>query len=251
MAYLSLKKYAWALLTALSITASASGQQEKEDARAFLLRAQRAYREAAYLGFKVKYLYSNEGGVKPMDSLAGEIQIDKDRCRMVIDGTETVVTGGYVIQVMETDKSMYLSKPGKALPMSPAQLIDTALHQMRGFQTTVVTEGRSKVLTLHFRPGGTYTQIRMVMDPATGYLTQISYDVYTAGLVGQDQVESPGHAAPYSSKGRIDMLFSHYEKGGFSDALFDESNFFTHVSGQYQPAGRYRDYHIFLASSNL
>jgi len=247
MAYLLLKKNIWALLVALSFTGVVSAQQ---DAKAFLLQAQKAYRESSYLGFQVKYLYSN-AGAKPMDSLSGEIQMDKDRCRMALDGTETVVTGRYLIQVMDQEKSMYLSRPGKAVPMSPVQLMDTVFKQLEGIHTAVTTEGRWKVLTLQFPPGSMYTQIKMVMDPVTGYFQPITYDVHTAGLVGQDQVESPGHAGPYSKEGRIDMLFSHYEKGKLSDALFDENNFFTRVSGQFQPAGRYRDYHIFLASSNL
>ncbi|HVU55677.1 MAG TPA: hypothetical protein VHD83_11525 [Puia sp.] len=252
MAYLSLKKYAFALLTALSCAGIVSAQQGKEDARAFLIKAQKAYRESSYLGFKVKYLYSNAGdGVKPMDSLAGEIQMDKDRCRMVLDGTETIVTGRYLIQVMEEDKSMYLSRPGKAIPMSPVQLMDTVFRQLDGIRTDVTTEGRRTILTLQFPPGKMYTRIRMVMDTATGYFQQITYGVLTAGLVGQDQVERPGHPGPYSKEGRIDMVFSNYEKGRFDDALFDEVNFFTRASGRYLPAARYRDYHIFLASSNL
>ena len=252
MAYISLKKHVCVLLTILGLAGVVSAQQEKEDAKSFLLKAQKAYQESSYLGFRIKYLYSNAGeGAKPMDSVSGEIQMDKDRCRMMLDGTETVVTGKYIIQLMEEDKSMFLSRPGRAIPMSPVQLMDTVFKQLGSIQTAVTTEGRSKVLTLHFPPGKMYTEIRMVMDPATGYFQRITYGVHAAGLVGQDQVTSPGHPALYSQEGRIDMLFSQYEKGRFSDALFDENNFFTHVSGQYQPAGRYRDYHIFLASSNL
>jgi hypothetical protein len=252
MAYVSLKKYACVLLLALSLTGIVAGQQGKEDARAFLLKAQKAYEESPYLGFRLKYLYSNAGeGVKPMDSVSGEIEMDKERSRMVLDGTETVVTGKYVIQLMAEEKAMYLSKPGKTIPMSPVQLMDTVFKQLDGIQATVTMAGRSKVLSLRFPPGKMYSQIRMVMDPGTGYFQQVTYYVHAAVLVGQEQVASPEHPAPYSQEGKIDMLFSDYEKGRFNDAMFDENNFFTRVSGQFQPAGRYRDYHIFLASSNL
>jgi hypothetical protein len=64
-------------------------------------------------------------------------------------------------------------------------------------------------------------------------------------------VDQPGHSAPYQSEGEVSMVFSGYEKGRFNDALFEESNFFTRVAGRFEPSGRYRDYHIFLASSNL
>lgn len=227
-------------------------QDDKPDARAFVVQAQKAYREAAYLGFRVKYLYTNAGaGVKPMDSLSGEMQMDKGRCRLAIDGLETICTGKYVIQVNDEEKAIYLSSAGRAIPLDPTQVLDTVFRQMKGVEASIALESGRKVLTLRFPPGGTYTYIRMAIDPVTGYFQQMTYGIRTTGFVGQDQVRSPGHTAPYEQEGKVDMLFSNYEKGQFGDALFNENKFFTHVGGRYEPAGRYKDYHIFLASSNL
>ena len=254
MTYLSLRRTVYASLVALGLTAvlpdKAAAQQEA--AKAFLLKAQQAYREAAYLGFRVKYVYTNAGeGAMAMDSLSGEMQLDKGRCRILMDGTETLVTGKYVIQVMEDDKAIYLSAAGKATPMDPTQLLDSAFKQLAGVQAALSSEGSWKVLTLRFPPGKMYTYIRMVMDPGTGYLLQMSYGIHTASLVEGDQIDRPGHPAPYRKEGHIDMFLSNYEHGRFGDGLFDEKNFFTRVSGQIEPAARYREYHIFLASSNL
>ena len=252
---LQLKKYGsvfFVLMSIIGMPRHVWAQEDAATAHVFLAQAQKAYQEAAYLGFRVKYLYTNAGtGMKPMDSLSGEMQMDKGRCRMVIDGTETVVTGRYMIQVMENDKAMYLSSAVKAIPMNPTQLLDTLLRQMKDVKATLTTEEGVKVLTLRFPPGGTYTSIRMVMDPVTGYFRQITYSVRTAGFVSQDQINSPTHAGSYEQEGQVEMIFRDYVKGRFGDALFDESNFFTHAAGKYEPAGRFRDYHIFLASSNL
>ena len=245
-------KHIYSFLLVLSLASAVSAQQDKDEVKAFLLKAQKAYHESSYLGFRVRYLYMNAGkDSRPMDSLSGEIQMDKERCRMMIDGMETVVTGKYVIQIMEEDKSIYLSRSAKPGLMDPVQLMDTVYKQLDGIHATIFSEGSWKALTLKFPPGRMYTQITMVMDSATGYFQRITYDVHTVGLVGQEQVDRPGHPAPYSQEGKIDMIFSNYEKGRFSDALFDEKNFFTREAGRFQPAGRYRDYHIFLASSNL
>jgi len=243
--------YAFLIVTSTAVMQPKTGWAQ-EDARAFLVKAQKAYREAAYLGFRVKYLYTNAGtSGRPLDSLSGEMQMDKGRCRLVISGMETIVTGKYVIQVMNEDKSIFLSAAGRAIPLDPAQVLDTVFRQMKGVDAAIVSEGRSKILMLRFPPGGTYSYIRMAMDPVTGYFQHMTYGVRTAGLVGQDQVSQPGHPAPYTEEGRIDMMFSNYESGRFGDALFDEKNFFNRVAGRYEPAGRYKDYHIFLASSNL
>lgn len=254
MTYLSLTRTMYASLLILGLTGIFSGKAfaQHDEARVFLLKAQRAYHEAAYLGFNVKYVYTNAGeGSIALDSLSGSMQMDKGRCRMSMDGTETLVTGKYVVQVMEDDKTMYLSAGGKATPMDPTQLLDSAFKQLAVVQAVVTSEGRWKVLVLRFPPGRMYTYIRMVMDPGTGYFFQMSYGVRTAGLVEQDQVDRPGHPAPYRQEGHIDMFLSNYEQGRFGDGLFDEKNFFTRVSGQIEPTDRYKDYHIFLASSNL
>jgi len=250
---LSFRNFGYALLIVdCLLSMKCDAQQQAPDAYAFMRKAQNAYHGASYLGFGVKYLYSNAGAaVKAMDSLSGAIQMDKGRCRLVIDGTETVVTGKYMIQVVEEQKTIVLAAAGRALPMDPTQLLDTIFRQMKDVQAAITTEGRNKVLDLRFPQGSIYTSIRMVMDSVTGYFSRIVYGVRTAGLVGQDQIEQPGRPAPYKPEGRIDMLFSHYEQGKFGDAIFDEQNFFTRTAGQFEPAGRFKDYHIFLASSNL
>ena len=78
-----------------------------------------------------------------------------------------------------------------------------------------------------------------------------SYDVHTAGWLDQDQIDKPGHPATYQPEGHVDIAFSHYQQGLFSDTLFNEGNFFYKTDGRYLPAGKYKDYNIFLASSNL
>jgi hypothetical protein len=231
----------------------AFAQSANTDVKQFLMQVQQAYKQSPYLSFRVNYQYMNVGGNSDaMDSLSGEMQMDKGRCRMLLDGTETVATGHYVLQIMPQDKAIYLSGARASSMIDPVQMLDSMFQHMKDVRGAVVEEGSLKVLTLEFPPGNIYTRIRMAIDGRTGYFNRITYKVHTENLVGRDMVDRPGHAAPYQPEGEVNMFFSGYEKGRFSDALFDENNFFTRVAtGKFEPSERYRGYHIFLASSNL
>lgn len=222
------------------------------DIGALLAKVQQAYHNTAYLSFRIKYLYANEGqGERNMDSLAGEVEMHKNLCRFVIDGTETVLTDKYAIQVMNEDKAIYLSAIRHTGLSNPVAMLDSVFAHIQGIHTDLQHQGLSEVLTLRFPPGGTYSLIRIQIDARTGYFQKISYSLYTVGLVGEDLIDRPGHPGPYQSRGEVTIVFSQYEQGHFDDSLFKEENFFSKTAGRFEPARRYNDYHIFLASSNL
>jgi hypothetical protein len=233
-------------------SASALAQTGNNEARAFIAKVQDAYKQAAYLGFKLRYQYANAGSpTSPIDTIAGEVQMDKARCRFVLDGTETLVTDKYIIQVMPEEKAMYLSGVKNASKVNPVKLLDTVFTQMEGVRTTISTENRSSVLTMDFPAGGMYSRIRMEVEPVTGYFKRIIYYLYTKTLVGTEMIERPGHPGLYAPEGTVEMIFSEYERGRFGDDVFDDRKFFTRSAGKVELTGRFQDYHIFLADSNL
>jgi hypothetical protein len=220
--------------------------------RSLLEKAQRAYREAAYLGFSVRYLYANESRPdKPLDSLTGEVDMDKGRCRFSIDGIETLVTDKYTVQVIKEERIIYLSGAKHISPVDPLNLLDSILHHMQGIRTQVEPLEGADRLTLLFPPGQQYRSISMTMDRKTGFFQRISYALHTKGLVGDGQLDRPGHPGPYQSEGRIEIGFSDYRQGRFGEERFDEQRFFKRLARHFEPAAGYRDYQIFLASSNL
>jgi hypothetical protein len=240
------------LILGLLVTDRTHAQDTTAEMRAFVSKMQHAYDKAAYLGFRLKYRYANER--QPglyIDSLSGEVEMDKGRSRLVVAGTETVITGRYSIQIMAEDKLIYLAAARPAVIQNPIPVLDTLFAHVPGIRSVVEHNGGSDQLTLNFPPGQPYYQMQIAIDARTGYIRRVEYALTTAGLVGQDMIERPGHPAPYESRGRIEILFSDYEQGRFDDRIFQEENFFTKADGRYLPAGRYRDYHIYLASSNL
>jgi hypothetical protein len=241
-----------AMVLILGFIQPLAAQENATAVKPFLEKLQQAYRNASRLGFRVKYRYANarQPG-KYIDSLAGEIQLDKNRSRFVIDGTETVVTEKYSINILNDTKVIYLSTAKSPSMMDPAGLLDSVIVHLKGVEVTRATRDGLDWLTIDFPPGQAYTRIRMGIDVQSGYIRQMSYDVHTAGWLDQDQIDKPGHPAPYQTEGHVDIAFSHYQQGSFSDTLFNEGNFFYKTDGRYIPAGKYKDYNIFLASSNL
>ena len=215
-------------------------------------KIRKAYEKAAYLSFGVRYLYANDGQPgQYIDSLSGEVEMDKGRSRIVIDGTETVLTGKYTIHVINEDKLIYLASAGHTPVQNPVGMLDSVFAHVEGVRTRLQTVDGLDVLDLDFPPGQPYTRMELSIDDKTGYFHRVAYWVNTAGLVSQDMIATPGHAGPYQSRGEIDIVFSDYRQGRFGDQVFREDNFFTKTAGRYQPSGRYKDYHIYLASSNL
>lgn len=238
------------------LAGTALGQRATEEKpaglEAFVAKMQQAYSNPSYLSFRVKYSYANEGQPgKYLDSLSGSIAMDKGRFRFSIDGTETLMTDKYTIRVVDEDKMIYLAAARhKAIP-DPVAMVDSALTHMTGAQTGLVTSGNSETLTIRFPAGQSYTWMKMTMDSRSGRLFRVEYGLHTTGIVSPEMMEGPGHTGPYQPEGRVDIVFSQYEEGRIDDGVFDESKFITHESGRFLPVGRYKDYQVFLASSNL
>jgi hypothetical protein len=218
----------------------------------FIQKITRAYNNPAWLQFRLKYRYANER--RPdlfLDSLSGEVEMDKGRSRTVLDGMETILTGRYAIQVMPEYKSIYLSAAKTSSGRNPLPMLDSLMAHLQGIKAIVEHAGALEKLSLLFPQGQPYAKLEMTIDANSGLFRQVDYWLNTSGLVGKNLVERPGHPAPYQARGRVEILFTDYRHGKFDDGIFLEDNFFSRTAGRYEPAGRYKDYHIYLASSNL
>ena len=119
-------------------------------------------------------------------------------------------------------------------------------------QASIFRQDGKSTLHFVFPPGQPYSKLSVTMDDKTGFISKVSYQLFTAGLVGQDMVEASGHPGTYQAEGNIDIVFSEYRLGSFDDSLFNEEIYFTRQGvGQFEPSVQYKDYRIFLASSNL
>lgn len=239
-------------LFALLFSAQTKASAQNDSVSAFLFRMQNFYRNANYLGFHVKYTYANAGRLdRHVDSLAGDISMDKGRVKYEIDGTETLINDRYSIYVVKENKLIYLSKPVSGGMMDLVGMLDSMLVHIKGASAEITYEKGREILSVHYPPGQQYKNVRLVMNTGYGWLERMEYDLYTKGLIEQDQMSSEGHPRSYDKEGRVTILFSNYRTGGFKDSLFDEGMYFTRENGEFKTAGLYKDYQVFLASSNL
>jgi hypothetical protein len=237
----------WTNLTAVA-------QSDSAATRGFLAKIQQAYSKGHFLDFNMRYYYANAD--RPdvyLDSLTGRIQMNSGNCLLSLNGIETIITDKYAIQVINANKVIYLAAARKAASASnPVGMVDSILAHIRGAQTMVAKTGHTESLTLDFPPDQAYSRITIRIDAKTGLIQRISYALNTARLVAKELIDKPGNPSPYKARGNMEIVFSDYRQGNFDDNLFREENFVTRVApGHFEPAARYKDYHIYLASTNL
>jgi hypothetical protein len=229
------------------------GSGDSAATQAFIAKVRQAYTKGHFLDFRIRYYYANADQPQLyLDSLAGEIQMEKENSRMMLDGVETILTDRYAIQINPMDKSIYLAAARRAAAANPVSMVDSLLAHIRGVQIVVTKQEHEESLTLDFPPDQAYNRIIIRIDSRTGFLRRITYALNTDKLVARDMINQPGNPSPYQPRGNMDIEFSDYRQGNFDGNLFREDNFITRIApGRFEPAERYKDYHIYLASSNL
>jgi hypothetical protein len=237
------------LLVSIQATAADSTQAVKQ----FMQKVQQAYKSASYLSFHVVYRYANKDNPKQyIDTMSGEVALDKSRMRFLIEGVETITNEAYTIQVYNEEKLIYLMAPQPAQIAEPVAMLNSALAHFEGLRVAVIHNKGQATLMLHYPPGQMYKNIMMVIDKNTGYFEKVVYELYTNELVEKDQVIGQNGNGQYQNEGNVEILFSNYRQGRFTDELFDEARYFKRFAkGKYEPTEKYKEYQLFLASPKL
>lgn len=249
-----MKKIILLVLTGcLLISRQAAAGDSTHAVKQFMQQVQLAYRSANYLSFHVLYRYANKSQPDNyIDTMSGEVAINRNHVRFLLDDVETVTNDRYTIQVHKEEKLIYLTTPRRSQAVDPVAAIDLALSHFNGLVTQVAHTGGMATLNITYPPGQAYKNVTMTIDEHTGYLQKVVYDMYTKGLVEKDQMADGGSGGPYQPEGRVEIVFGQYRQGRFTDSLFSDEQYFTRLGqGKYQPTEKYKDYQIFLASPKL
>ncbi len=217
----------------------------------FIYQVRLSYDKAAYLSFNVHYYYANKSQPeKYMDSLSGEVEIDKKRTRYRMDGIETIETQNYNIQIRPDEKTMFIAKENLDKPYESLVFLDTVLSRIHGIKTSVSRKNQYETISISFPPGQSYLNVLITRSLVNGYLTSIVYELNTESFVGKDQIDKPGHPGLYQPQGKVEMRFTNYATNRFGETVFNESNYFIKNGLDYQPVGKYAKYSINFLPSN-
>src|SRR5438270_2900134 len=96
------KLFVWIVLAGCMLHTNVSAANltdTTETVKHFMQKVQQAYRDAPYLSFRLLYRYANKNQpTNYIDSMAGDIAMDKNRMRLVMDDIETITNDKYTIQ---------------------------------------------------------------------------------------------------------------------------------------------------------
>lgn len=241
------------VLSVCFVATSSSAADSTHAVKQFMQQVQQAYRSANFLSFHVLYRYANKNQPdKYIDTMSGDVAMNRNHVRFLLEDVETVTNDQYTIQVHKDEKLIYLTIPRQSQLADPVAALDSALSHFEGLRTRVTRSGGVATLNMTFPPGQAYKNVAMTIDEQTGYLQKVVYDMYTEGLVDKDQMMDGDNGGPYQPEGRIEIVFSQYHLGQFTEGLFSGDQYFTRLGqGKYQPTEKYKDYQIFLASPKL
>lgn len=214
---------------------------------------QKAYTSVPSLSFNVRYVYTEE--TKPdvvLDSMKGIFQMSHGDYRFVLDSTETIHNEKYTIVLFKEDRMLYLTKSSDGLSTNPVQQIADFLKNNTGLSTSTSNTAQFKTLRITYPPGMAYKQIDLLIDTTTGFLAKAVYVVQTKLLMESDPTADPSaNVEQHDPYARVEADFQQYSTDTIDMGLFDNDRFFVRDGKNFTPTATYKDYKIFLGSSNL
>jgi hypothetical protein len=222
------------------------------EVKTLLQKVETAYAQASFLSFDVKYSYANiTEPNQPNDSVTGKIQVDKNRCHLLLEGIETLITPTHTIQVIPDEQLIYIgASNAKSNSMDPKSMVDTLFHYLKG-SITLLQSANEQTISIIFPPGAPYIKLSMTIDSRTGFLEKVRYDLRTEALVDKSLIRDASHPGPYDNEGTVLVEYSHYHQNAFGDEAFNEGNILVKNGNVYQPTGKYSHYQVFLANPNM
>lgn len=246
----------WVIFLGLvSFTLQGYGQQndsaQYKDILQFFDAVAQSYRQASKLGFTAKYIYTDELQPKKIiDSLKGEYIINGQNYWFRIAQTETMKNDSLVIMLFDEDKMIYVRKAVQQTGFDPVEQMKNFLSGKDKVTSKIVRGKKYNELQIGFPQGMDYKSVNLTVDKSTGYLLKSVYFIRTALLTDNTDDNSADNATSFSDYARVEITYSDYHTDT-SNSLFDENRFIKRSGKTITASEQYKNYKIFLGSSNL
>lgn len=245
-------------LLLMLIAGTVLARQNPSKAIQALKQLMHSYTKNTALSFELRFTYAPES--KPLmllDSLQGKMVISGNRNWYMIDSTESVNTGDFLVTVFREDKLLVIAKPASAsLPQATGlsglneawfSSLDSLVKEKK-VQLEYREDTHEQQIDIRFPGMKQYKAMSYVIDRKTGLLKK------SVTLARADQLQDPDSIKELNMKDEYSIIttwFGNYNRERVSESIFDPSRYFTKKGDEYSGAGEFRDYKVFLGTPNM
>jgi len=215
-----------------------------------VIKINKAYRATNFLSFDLKYTYAKETtptvledssfvhykmhGYKYHGSVDSIVFMQNDSVKVAVYMPEQIMTLG----LASYDQEM-------SLPMAQWD----SFFIKNNFTYTIGTDAGYKKITVNYTnlSQNPLKKFEMWYDSVTYRVNRIKYKIDEAAS-NETWVEEGVLSGNVMI---VDILFSNYQTGTFTSAVFDSANYFTRTGGNYVPVSPYTGYEVYVTSPGL
>lgn len=223
-------------LTALLVITSLAALKGQPNTNSFdcsreLMKIEHAMNDTTHLSFRATCNMRFNNGTS--ETYTYDYKMSKDKLRVWgSDSTEIIQNEFFSLAVKNGHKKAELSWPKNVLNY----ILRVHVHSASFIEKFVasrsfVDSGSYRILSYHFKTGP-YSYYDLVYNKSTYRIESIRYSF------GGTKSSSPDSPFPYT----VNVLFSNYQTGGFTDSAFSTDTWFLRRNGVYYMITPYENY---------
>lgn len=214
------------------------------------IKISKTYRFASYLSFDLKYLYSRESTPTVIeDSSMISYKMHGHKYQGSMDSVVFMQNDSIKVSVYKLEQIMTLGLASFEQEMSLPLAQWDSFFVTNNFTYSIGADAGYKKITVDYSSlsQNPLKKFEMWYDTVTFRINRVKYKMDEAAS-GENWVEE---GALSGSLIIVDILFSNYQTGMFTDAVFSPGNYYTRTEGNYVPVSPYTGYEVFVTSPGL
>jgi hypothetical protein len=209
----------------------------------------KAYRASSYLSFNVRYTYALDSTtIIIKDSSHATYKMNGYRYWGSIDSVEFMQNDSFQIALYKPEQVISVGLPAynyaQTLPMAQW---DSLFFRNSKFTYTMTADSGFKKITVNYDSDMPVKKFEMWYDSVNYRIQRIRYKMDEA--TSDEEYENSGTLS--GKVAIVDVFFSNYQTGTFTDDVFNSANYIYKSGSSYQPIALYEAYEVFIVSPEL